>query len=66
MRSSNKTEGFSLLTSNPQIQNLEAHCRKIHAEAVIESIKIAFATPSKVGEKLFSKNKEFNEKENTA
>ena len=57
MRGSEKSEGHSLNSSNKQIKDLEAHCRKVHAEAVIESKKIAFSAPLKVADKLFSKGK---------
>ena len=57
MRASEKSEGHILITSNKQIKNIEAHCRKVHAEAVIESIKLAFSAPTNVADKLFSKKK---------
>lgn len=66
MRSSNKTEGFSLVTSKPHIRDIEAHCRKVHAEAVIESFKIAFSAPIEVCDRLFSKEKKSLDQEQTA
>lgn len=63
MRPSQKSEGHSLITSKEQINNIEAHCRKVHAEAVIESILLAFSAPIKVADKLFSKEKKSLERE---
>ena len=63
MRPSEKSEGHSLITSKEQIKNIETHCRKIHAEAVIESIKLAFSVPIKVADKLFSGEKESLDRE---
>lgn len=59
MRASEKSEGYSLITSNRRIKDIEVYCRKVHAEAVIESLKLAFFTPIKFGAKLFSEEKEF-------
>jgi hypothetical protein len=66
MRSNNKTEGFSWVTSQPQIRDIEAHCRKVHADAVIESFRIAFAAPIEVCDRLFSKEKKPLDREQTA
>ena len=43
-----KSEGLSLVTSCPKIINIENHCRQVHAEAVIESFRIAFSTPARM------------------
>lgn len=63
MRTSEKSEGHSLITSNRQIEDIEAHCRKVHAEAVIESIILTFSVPIKVADKLFSREKESLDRE---
>ena len=62
---SEKSEGHSLITSKSHIKDIEAHCRKVHAEAVIESIKIAFSAPIKVRDRLFSKEKKPLDQEQT-
>ena len=49
-----RSKGFNIIISNQKIVDLEAKCRKVHGEAVIESIIIAFSVPTKVTEKLFS------------
>ena len=66
MRPSEKSEGHSLITSNDRIKNIEEHCRKIHAEAVIESIRLAFSAPVNAAEKLFSKENESLDREQKA
>lgn len=58
MRASEKSEGHSLITSRKHIKDIEAHCRKVHAEAVIASIILAFFAPIKVADKMFFKKKE--------
>lgn len=57
MRASERSEGYSLITADKQIKDIEAHCRKVHAEAVIESFRIIFFAPLRVCEMLFSKEK---------
>ena len=57
MRASEKSEGHSLITANKQVRDIEAHCRKVRAEAVIESFKILFFAPMNVSERLFCKEK---------
>ena len=48
-----KSEGLSLVTSCPKIINIENHCRRVHAEAVIESFRIAFSTPVRMLQRVF-------------
>lgn len=66
MKYSHKTEGYSLITARPEIRDIEAHCRKVHAEAVIESIKIAFSAPIKVSDRLFSSDEKPLDREEKA
>ena len=66
MKYSHKTEGYSLITSQPEIRDIEAHCRKVHADAVIESFKIAFSAPIDVCDRLISKEKKSLDQEQTA
>ena len=58
MKTSQKSEGFSLVSSDPRINKIEAHCRKVHGEAVNESVRIAFSAPINVAEELFATKKE--------
>ena len=62
-----KSEGLSLITSCPKIINIENHCRKVHAEAVIESFRIAFYTPVRMLQRVFhtSDNKTDIERQTT-
>ena len=48
-----KSEGLSLVTSCPKILDIEKHCRQVHAEAVIESFRIAFSTPARMLQRIF-------------
>lgn len=50
-----KSEGLSLVTSCPKIIDIENHCRRVHAEAVIESFRIAFSVPAKMLHRVFYK-----------
>ena len=67
MMNKTKSEGLSLITSCPKIVNIEKHCRKVHAEAVIESFRIAFYTPVKMLQSVFytSDNKADLERQTT-
>ena len=58
MKSKRKSEGISVISSDQQVVDLETHCRKVHSEAVVESIILAFSAPIKAADKLFSKSKE--------
>lgn len=58
MKSKGKCEGISVITSDQKVADLETHCRKVHSEAVIESIVLAFSAPIKAADKMFSKRKE--------
>ena len=66
MKTSQKCEGFSLVSSDPRINNIEAHCRKVHGEAVIESIRIAFSAPIDVADKLFSTKEKPSDRDKAA
>ena len=57
MKSKRKSEGISIITSDQRVVDLESHCRKVHAEAVVESLALAFSAPIKAADKLFSMDK---------
>jgi hypothetical protein len=67
MMNKGKSEGLSLITSCPKIINIENHCRQVHAEAVIESFRIAFYTPVRMLQRVFhtSDNKTDIERQTT-
>ena len=57
MGTSEKSEGHSLITSKKHIKDIEAHCRKIHADAVVDSFIMFFTVPLKLMCRLISARK---------
>ena len=58
MRANVKTEGMSTITSKQHIKDIEAYCRKIHAEAVINSFIMLFTIPSKAADSFYEASAE--------
>jgi hypothetical protein len=61
MRYSNTSDSFNPITSARNIKDIEAHCRKVQAEAVIEFFKILLSVPVKFLQPrdiIFEKNTE--------
>ena len=54
MKNQRRSEGISFISSDQKIVDLESHCRKIHSEAVIEAVVLAFSAPLKAADKLFA------------